>query len=116
MSLLPLERLLHIQQEASYLQRCQVKHSLGEIIRDETLSRAVVRSLEIIGEAVKSLPGEWRDHYNTVPWRQIARMRDRLIHHYFDVDYEVVADVLSNEITPLAETVAMMLRELQKGQ
>lgn len=49
MSLPPLERLLHIQKEATYLQRCKASHPLSEIIHDEDLSRAVVRSLEIIG-------------------------------------------------------------------
>ncbi|UYZ62235.1 HepT-like ribonuclease domain-containing protein [Hymenobacter weizhouensis] len=110
MSLPPLERLLHIQQETAYLQRCRTAYPLGEIVHDENLSRAVVRSLEIIGEAVKSLPADWRDRYPAVPWRQIARMRDRLIHHYFDVDFEVVGNVLESEIDPLAETVATMLR------
>ena len=47
-----------------------------------------------------------------MPWKQIARMRDRLIHHYFDIDFEVVGNVLETEIDPLAETVAAMLREL----
>ena len=112
MSLPPLERLLHIQKEATYLQRCKASHPLSEIIHDEDLSRAVVRSLEIIGEAVKSLPAEWRENYPAVPWRQIARMRDRLIHHYFDIDFEVVGNVLESEIDPLASTVVQMLQEL----
>lgn len=112
MSLPPLERLLHIQKEAAYLQRCKANHSMSEIIHSEDLSRAVVRSLEIIGEVVKSLPAEWRENYLAVPWKQIARMRDRLIHHYFDIDFEVVGNVLESEIDPLASTVAKMLQEL----
>ena len=112
MSLPPRERLLHIRDEAAYLQRFRAKHTLAEVIHDEDLSRAVVRSLEIIGEATKSIPAEWRDKYAVVPWKQIARMRDRLIHHYFDIDFEVVGNVLETEIDPLAETVAAMLREL----
>jgi len=111
MSLPPLERLLHIRKETSYLLQCRAKHSLREIVHDEDLSRAVVRSLEIIGEATKSIPVEWREQYPAVPWKQIARMRDRLIHHYFDIDFEVVSNVLENEVGPLAETVAVMLRE-----
>ncbi len=86
MSLPPRERLLHIRDEAAYLQRLRAKHTLSDVIHDEDLSRAVVRSLEIIGEATKSIPVEWREKYAAVPWKQIARMRDRLIHHYFDID------------------------------
>ena len=85
---------------------------LSTVIHDEDLSRAVVRSLEIIGEATKSIPVEWTKKYAAVPWKQIARMRDRLIHHYFDIDFEVVSNVLETEIDPLAETVAIMLQEL----
>lgn len=112
MSLPPLERLLHIRKETSYLMQCCAKHSLREIIHNEDLSRAVARSLEIIGEATKSIPAEWREQYPVVPWKQIARMRDRLIHHYFDIDFEVVGNVLETEIAPLAETVEIMLKEL----
>ena len=56
MSLLPLERLLHIRKEINYLVQCRAKHSLREIIHDEDLSRAVVRSLEIVGEATRNAP------------------------------------------------------------
>lgn len=111
MSLPPLERLLHIQKETTCLQQCQSRYSLGEIIHSEDLSRAVVRSLEYHWRGCESLPLEWRERYPLVPWKQIAR-RDRLIHHYFDIDFEVVGNVLESEVDPLAETVARMLLEL----
>ena len=60
---------------------------------DETPWRAFVRSLEVIGEAVKSLPEEFLESHPEVDWRPIARMRDRLIHGYFGVDYQLVWDV-----------------------
>ena len=51
-----------------------------------------------------------------MPWKQIARMRDRLIHHYFDIDFEVVNNVLEHEIDPLLATTNQMLRELPRSQ
>ena len=60
---------------------------------DKTLWRAFVRSLEVIAEAVKSLPEEFLESHPEVDWRPIARMRDRLIHGYFGVDYQLVWDV-----------------------
>jgi uncharacterized protein with HEPN domain len=57
-----------------------------------------VRSLEIIGEAAKKVPEEFRAQYPTVEWRAMAGMRDRLIHDYLGVDYELVWDVVQNRI------------------
>ena len=61
------------------------------------MRRAFVRSLEIIGEAVKNLPEEFRASHPEVEWRPIAQMRDRLIHGYYGVDYQLVWDVVRGE-------------------
>ena len=104
---------MHIRDEVSFLQRCRARlPDLGALVADEVLSRAVVKSIEIIGEATKNLPAEWREAYPHIQWRNIARMRDKLIHHYFDTDVEFVWLVLQKQIDPLGETVARMLEEL----
>lgn len=59
---------------------------------DETLRRAFVRSLEITGEATKKVPDDFRAAFPDVEWRAMAGMRDRLIHDYFGVDFELVWD------------------------
>jgi len=56
-------------------------------MRDETLKHAFVRSLEIIGEASKKIPDDFKQKYSHLEWRAIAGMRNRLIHGYFGVDY-----------------------------
>jgi uncharacterized protein with HEPN domain len=61
----------------------------GEFLRDETLKRAFVRSLEIIGEAVKQIPDDFRGKYSHIEWRAVAGMRDRLIHNYLGVDRHI---------------------------
>ena len=76
------------------------------------MSRAIVKSIEIIGEATKNVPAGWKEAYPQVKWRNIARMRDKLTHHYFDTDFEFVWLVLHGEIDPLGETVERMLQEL----
>jgi uncharacterized protein with HEPN domain len=80
-------------------------------LRDETLKRAFVRSLEIIGEAVKQLPDEIKQRHSHLEWRAMAGMRDRLIHGYFGVDYDIVWDVVTNKIPELQQTVEHILRQ-----
>ena len=63
--------------------------------------RAFSRSLEIIGEASKKIPKSFKDKYADIPWRQIAGMRDKLIHDYFGVDLEIIWDVIQNRLPEL---------------
>ena len=76
---------------------------------DQILHRAIVRSLEIIGEASKRLPAEMRNANPTVEWRAMARMRDRLIHDYFGVDLDIVWRVLQSNISALQQEVRRIL-------
>ncbi len=69
--------------------------------RDERTREAVIRKLEIIGEAAKHLSSEFKNNRNTVPWSRIAGMRDKLIHGYAGVDYDIVWNVIENELPEL---------------
>jgi uncharacterized protein with HEPN domain len=68
-----------------------------------------VRSIEVIGEAVKQIPDSVRLRYPHIEWRSIAGMRDRLIHSYFGVDYEIVWDVAANKAAQLAPDIQQVL-------
>lgn len=78
---------------------------------DDTIKRAFVRSLEIVGEASKKVPNELKDKYPQIEWRSMAGMRDRLIHDYFGVDYELVWDVIHNKVPELKKQLETMLRQ-----
>ena len=68
---------------------------------DDKTSSAVIRKLEIIGEATKQIPAEFRRKYPDIPWKEMAGMRDRLIHFYFGVDYQLVWQAINKRIPEL---------------
>jgi uncharacterized protein with HEPN domain len=72
-----------------------------EFMADRKTQDAVIRNIEILGQAVKGLAEETRARDTTVPWRQIAGMRDKLIHDYFGVDLALVWDVVERELPTL---------------
>jgi uncharacterized protein with HEPN domain len=82
-------------------------------LRDETLKRAFVRSIEVIGEASKKLPEDIKAMKPGIEWRKVSGMRDRLIHDYFGVDYTIVWDVAVNKLPDLRLNLHALLKEIQ---
>ena len=112
MSSLPIEYLRHMLAEADYIDARAADIDREAFLTDETLKRAFVRSIEIIGEATKHVPDDFRQQHPHFEWRAMAGMRDRLIHGYFGVDYELVWDVAVNKIPQLREQLVELLSEL----
>jgi uncharacterized protein with HEPN domain len=105
MSFEPRDYLLHILAEVVFILERSEGLSREDFLEDETLQRAFVRSLEVIGEAVKKLPAEYCANEPRVDWRRAAGMRDRLIHDYFGVDYDIVWDVIQKQLPDLRKVV-----------
>ena len=80
---------------------------------DKTVS-AVVRKLEIIGEATKNIPDEIKEKYPKLPWKEMAKIRDKLIHGYFSVDFEIIWKVVREELPLLKPEIEEVLQKEMK--
>lgn len=111
MSKEPIEFLKHIADECTYLLSVNKDLSKDDFLDDETLKRAVVRSLEIIGEATKKIPADFKVKWSSIQWKNMAGMRDRLIHDYIGVNYSIVWDVFNNKIPELNDQIQDVLNK-----
>ena len=107
----PKEFLKHILDECSYIISVTENITYDNFLDDETLKRAVVRSLEIIGEATKKISADFKVKWNSIQWRHMAGMRDRLIHEYIGVNYAIVWDVLKNKIPDIHNQISEFLSQ-----
>ncbi len=80
---------------------------------DKKTTNAVIRSLEIIGEAVKNIPENIKDSHPELPWKYMAGMRDKLIHGYHGVDIEIVWMVVKEELPPIKPKMQKILDEIE---
>ena len=84
--------------------------SYSDFAGDKKTVNAVIRSLEVIGEATKKPPISFRDNYPDIPWRQMAGMRDKLIHEYFGIDKQMVWQAIEKhipDILPLIKEITI---------
>lgn len=104
-----LEYFEHILTEIDYIIKYSKNLSYDDFIHDETLKRSFSRSVEIIGKAVKKIPEDIRLKYPDIEWRALSGMRDKLIHRYFGVDYELLWDVVINKIPDLKPKIEKII-------
>ena len=97
--------LQHILDAIISIEKFVAGVSKEEFVKSDLVQSAVIRKIEIIGEAVKNLSVDFKDKYNHIPWKHIAGMRDKLIHAYFGVDAEKVWEVTQKDMPGLKEEV-----------
>ena len=104
--------LENIIESAQYIRGYVQSVTAEEFFADVQLQDAVIRRIEIIGEAVKNLPADWKEDHPVLPWRQIARMRDLLIHRYFSVDLDLTWQTAQSDIPTMEREISVLLADL----
>ncbi len=95
----------HVFDEINFLNDYFSDLKFDDLKNDPVLQKALLKSLENIGEAVKNVSDEFKNENSNIEWRKIAGLRDKLIHHYFGVDWDLVWDVVKNKIPDLEKNL-----------
>jgi uncharacterized protein with HEPN domain len=105
------DRLHHIHDAIKFIRLQTAEISEEEFYRAEVLKRAVVRELEVIGEAANGISDDVKLQFPDVPWRQIIATRHRIIHEYFHVSYITVWAIMQNDLPRLDKQIEKIIRE-----
>jgi uncharacterized protein with HEPN domain len=103
-------RVQHILDEAGEACKYAKGISFDEFVEDGKTVRAVMRSIEVMGEAASKVSIEFRKEHPDVPWQKIIGMRNRLIHVYFDIDYSIVWQTVKENLPPLIVQLQSILK------
>lgn len=82
-----------------------------DFMKDRKTSNAVIRSIEIIGEATKQIPKSIKDKNPSIPWKRMAGMRDKMIHEYFGIDYDIVWKSAKETLPKLKDKIVAVINE-----
>ncbi|MGK7909469.1 MAG: DUF86 domain-containing protein [Synechococcus sp.] len=104
-------RLRHMHDAACKILAFTQDRTREDLDTDELLALATVRLIEILGEAAKNVSPSIREQSPDIPWRQIAGTRDRLSHAYFDVNLDVIWQIVTADLPPLVDRLEQLLSQ-----
>ncbi len=105
--------LRHILDEINFLMKETKGVKFEEFMENEVLKRACSRSLEIIGEAVKNLSTDFKKSHKGIEWKKIAGLRDKIIHYYFGVNWDILWDAITRRLPTLKDQIEKILSEVE---
>lgn len=112
----PLIFIDHILESIALIRSYTDKLSKEEFLASLQVQDAVIRRIEIIGEAVRNLPAEWKQAHPEIPWQKIIGMRNVLIHVYFDVSLSLTWKTILEDLLPLEQSLMTLRAELEQDQ
>ena len=110
----PLIFVEHIIESITNIEAFIKNVAKGYFFKNKEKQSAVIRQIEVIGEAAKNLPKEFTGKHPEIPWKDVIGMRDKLIHHYFGINLEVVWETVKTEI-PILKEQMLKLKEASKA-
>jgi len=108
--------LKHIQDEINFILKETEKLSYRKFLGSEVLKRAIARSIEIIGEASKKISNDFKRRHKDIPWKELAGIRDKIIHFYFGIKWDIVWSVIKNKIPELKPEIEEIIEEVEEGK
>jgi len=107
----PLIFIEHILDSIERIESYTKNLTKEKLTKDVKIQDAIIRRIEIIGEAAKNLPTDFRNKYPEVEWGDIIRTRDKITHHYFGVDLDIVWDIVKKDLPDLKGKIKLVLKE-----
>ena len=105
------ERLEHILAAIDRVARYTKDKTFDDLLADDMMYYAVVKNIEMMGEAANMLTSEFQESHPETPWKMVKGMRNYIVHEYFQIDNAVVWDVVTNELSTLREQISRYLAE-----
>ncbi|MBI4155411.1 DUF86 domain-containing protein [Candidatus Woesearchaeota archaeon] len=107
----PLIFIRHILEAIGNIESFSRGISREKFDKDKLIQSAIIRQIEVIGEAVKNVPVDFTNKHPNIEWKKIAGTRDKIIHHYFGIDLDTVWDVIEKDLPKLKKDIKKLLEE-----
>jgi len=104
--------LRHILDEIVFLKRIAYERTLDDLVHDDYFAHAVRSAIEVIGEAANNVPDRIKSENPDIPWRDMAALRNRIIHGYFRIDYSIIWNVIVSDLPAVEPKISALLRKL----
>jgi uncharacterized protein with HEPN domain len=108
-----LTRIRHMRDAGKEILEFAAGSTQASLAANRMLQLAIVKDLEIIGEAANNVSPECQSQYSYIPWRAMVGMRNRLVHAYFGIDFEVIWQTVQQDLPPLIQSLERVLQELE---